>query len=835
MAKNKAARITSKGNYLYKNSMIGVLPDIAIKNVDMDNYIYIPNINNLKSLTDQMTPYYNSNNELLYYYKQYNDSEDIKIDFGDNDITLFYFESEVDGKKVGSKEVPEDNMVTPFGNENSYYGKPINQDMYGLAYPGISHLNKSGNRRVEFTYYDNTNPIFGSRDDLAIHKVYELPDFVKIHFNMDKIHSIPIHYSPENDAVAVPINFPTFTGQYGTNEMPGTNSSFPVGVNIYNNDVGFISGTNVYYMANELYKTQYQAGVATINDYGYNYYQNSYNPNCVLCIGNSDIVYAISVDKGLSYRNGVAGYETMLYGFMTDDNDNKYLFVYVNYINTAVPTETSDYINQFFIYPVSKLKGFECEYRSGSLNNTEQQYIAVLSPNSSPLELQTRFDIVSMVNGLLGNLIDSDKVPKPPNFDDGGPGISGGGDPYGDYDNVDGVVGGDSDTTKDLNSVDSTPNTSFDQFMQNTGYFGSYVLDYDDLKRYTKTLGELYAHSNSILLGEACQLKADRITSSVTGLHILPIDIPLTDYANATFSMGNTGIMGDGTWNQYINGNNWANANYLKRLTRQFIVELGEIRHNYDNFLDFAPYSTASLFIPYVGKVEIPINLIQSTDTDHRPLKLDFRVDYTTGDFIVILFANINGVDVNISHWNGNCAKPIKVAVNDDSEAIRAGANRIISMISMSASGGTSRIASQSASQSMSHTNPINDMDYADNSRSAHESGGTTRSASSSAGMTFRQPSMPTSVTSNQHMIGNGSSVGDLGYLGVQKIVLVVERPVWWKPYEYGKFMGYPTKKIAKLSTLSGFAKVTDIHVRSFATSAEKEELTTILSEGVVF
>lgn len=415
-------------------------------------------------------------------------------------------------------------------------------------------------------------------------------------------------------------------------------------------------------------------------------------------------------------------------------------------------------------------------------------------------------------------------------YDDGAPDISGPGDPYQDIDNVDDIVGGqDINLDKDINVTDDTyaPNTSYDRFAMATGMFGSYVLEVPDLQAYTKTLTELYAHSVDILSGEACATMANRIRESTTSLIMLPLEIPTEDYSSTVFALGNTGIMGPGTWNQYIWGQNWATANYLNKFTKTYTINLGTINHNYDNFLDFAPYTTASLFIPYIGKVELPINLIQSTTNDQRPLTLQIRVNYTNGDLIAMLFCEIEGRKVALSHWNGNCSRPIKIAINDDSEAIRAGTNRIVSMFTMSAGLGSTQSLSGGTSTSESLIGGDNVSYNATNSAS--------QSQTSSKSFSVKPPAIPSSVSTSQHMIGSGSVSGDLGYLGAQKIILTVERPIWWRPYDYGDLVGYPTKKIAKLGSIKGFAKITEAHIRCSATNDEKEEIASLLSEGAIF
>lgn len=438
-------------------------------------------------------------------------------------------------------------------------------------------------------------------------------------------------------------------------------------------------------------------------------------------------------------------------------------------------------------------------------------------------------DQFGSINEFFLDMLSPEKIIKA-EYDDGGPDIGEGNDPYGDLSNAGSSVGGkDVNTEKDLHSVNTAPNTDYDRFAISSGLFGAYVLEPEDLQRYTKTLSNLYNHSSDILAGEACQAMADRLENNVTSLIMLPLEVSPSDYTDTIFSLGNTGVMGDGTWTQYVVGNNWARANYLTKFTKIIPVPIGTINHNYDNFLDFAPYSTASLFIPYIGKVELPINLIQSTTDDQRPLRLEFRVNYTSGDFVVILFCTIHGEEIPIGSWNGNCAREVKVSVDDDSGAIRAGANRLASMVTSSMINTARQVPmSSGGNNNLSTWQSVDPDRYGSPGKGAVEHNSMGVSSVSA-------PSVPTSVTTSQHMMGNGSVTGELGFLGSQMITLTVERPVWWKPYDYGNLMGYPTKKIAKLSSLKGFAKISSIHVRCSSTASEKEEIASLLSEGVIF
>ena len=224
------------------------------------------------------------------------------------------------------------------------------------------------------------------------------------------------------------------------------------------------------------------------------------------------------------------------------------------------------------------------------------------------------------------------------------------------------------------------------------------------------------------------------------------------------------------------------------------------------------------MYIPYIGTQVLPINIIQSTKDKIVDLKLSFRLNCTNGDLICILM--VDGVPM--THWNGNCARNIKVSVNDDSQAIREGVNGILSMVSMN----LGKTGMYSTSMSAGQVNDGNANIIDSHTRSSTSSG-----SYSISGV----PSVPSAITSSQHLIGSACSTGELGWIDSQNIYLTVERPQWWRPNDYGDLIGYPTKKIARLGSIKGFAKVIQCHVRCSGTTSEKEELMGKLAEGVIF
>lgn len=754
---------------LYKNNTLGqVISDPDYNRITCS--LYIPNISSIDlSVFDEVRyPYINGVQQLdkPFYIWQGREHTD-KIAFPLLKGLTWIIPDDMNGMLGVSNVHPSDN--------SGYFTSPIEGDLYGNTYPhtgsgtsssryqyvwGLDGVGGAHSMKGKYLYGKvfNTDllPFQGLQSDIStVSDGYVVaPGSVKTFLNMSNYLFMGFNSN----------NYPAYVTQLGSSyRWNGTNYTSTLG-----------GRYDVVKITNKDFITE-QVKIPSMRNINGKYYANDF------------------------YQ--------MIYAFLIDDNEQLWIMSVADASNT-------DYDNWYnTTVTLTKASNVYKSY-TGTDFFAETANVQFVDEGQFGFVNDYFLDLLSVKSAAGGG------------YNDGGPDAVGPGDPYGDLDNVNGIVGGqDINTDKDIGNIDTTPNTDYDRFAVENGFFGSYVLEANDLVKYTRTLKYLYKHSSDILFGEICQAQADRLESNVTSLIMLPLEIPDSDYTSTLFALGNVGVMGTnggalgehGYWIEYKAGNNYTNANYLTKFTKIHNVPLGLIKHNYDNFLDFAPYSTASLYIPYIGKVELPINLIQSTDDDPRPLTLQFRINYTTGDFVAILNCNINGNDVPISHWNGNCARPVKVAVNDDSAAIRAAAGRIASMFA-----GSAGIVN---TQSLNPVKQKINEPYRKYNKSSAEP----------SSFSVSTPTPPTSVTTSQHMLGNGSLDGELGYLGIQQIMLTVERPVWWKPFDYGGLIGYPTKKIAKLSSLEGFAVISDIHIRCSATGAEKEEITRLLAEGVDF
>lgn len=464
------------------------------------------------------------------------------------------------------------------------------------------------------------------------------------------------------------------------------------------------------------------------------------------------------------------------------------------------------------------------------------------------------------MNDTFLELLNIEETPTPPpsDYDDEDiePGVGDGEDPYEDIDNSDAPssVGGDHDLENHITDVDDTPNTSYESFIASTNFFGSYKLSLQNLQNYAETLKVLYEHSTDIAIGGAYSAYANRITEGTTSLIMLPFSNWKTqadsqgpaDYTNGEFAIGGAGIKANGvSFTNYVLGGDGAfdNADLMNTYTKRWTVQLDPIIRKYDNFLDYAPYSKASIFIPYVGQYELPINLIQSAKNDDHKigLRVKFGLNVSNGDVIAIFEAEIKNDTNNWTYtplgtWTGNCARAIRLAVSDDSQAIREGVRALTSMVSFAASGGASQGLMTQTSSGHQNTRIGDDFTREASSYGGSDTGTVGTSHGSSIGFSGNASSaMPNSIAPGQHLIGGATTAGELGWLGVQNIVVKVERPIWWMPGKYSNLFGYPTKRYATLRNLTGFATVSRIHLRCSATGPEKEEIERLLSEGVIF
>ena len=89
------------------------------------------------------------------------------------------------------------------------------------------------------------------------------------------------------------------------------------------------------------------------------------------------------------------------------------------------------------------------------------------------------------------------------------------------------------------------------------------------------------------------------------------------------------------------------------------IIDLGSInlRNYFDSFLDYEPYSTATLYIPYCGSIQLSLN-----DTIGKTISVKLIVDYNSGICTAVVFSD----GIPIVYKNGVIGQQISVTGTDN-------------------------------------------------------------------------------------------------------------------------------------------------------------------------
>ena len=208
----------------------------------------------------------------------------------------------------------------------------------------------------------------------------------------------------------------------------------------------------------------------------------------------------------------------------------------------------------------------------------------------------------------------------------------------------------------------------------------------------------------------------------------------------------------------------------------------------FGNFLDYEPFTTASLYIPYVGIVPI-----STANFMGQTISCKMIVDITTGSCTAIVFAN----DIPMIYKNGNIGVEIPMTGTNSAEY----ASRIAGGLT---SGGTDialGAASKNVGQVVSGVGQIADS----------------------------------ALSVNNTMYNTaGSSSPACGLWQPQNCYFIIQRPVPIIPDSYGHNVGYACNYQANLSSLSGFTCCYNTDVNTlYATEEEKAEIVRLLGQGV--
>lgn len=230
-------------------------------------------------------------------------------------------------------------------------------------------------------------------------------------------------------------------------------------------------------------------------------------------------------------------------------------------------------------------------------------------------------------------------------------------------------------------------------------------------------------------------------------------------------------------------------VNALKISSYNAVLELGSctFHRKFGNFLDYEPFTTASLYVPYVGIVPI-----STADFMGQTIFCKMVVDITTGSCTAIVFAN----DIPIIYKNGNIGVEIPMTGTNSAEY----ASRIAGGLTSGAKDIALGAASKSVGQVVSGVGTIADS----------------------------------ALSVNNTMYNTaGSSSPACGLWQPQNCYFIIQRPVPIVPENYGHTVGYACNYQAKISDCSGYTQTYNVDVSSInAPESEKNAIAGILNSG---
>ena len=385
--------------------------------------------------------------------------------------------------------------------------------------------------------------------------------------------------------------------------------------------------------------------------------------------------------------------------------------------------------------------------------------------NSATCSINNSSNTYSPVTATLGGRFWSGLTPDEPDDPD---------DPYPDVPDSDDDFPDTPDGIPDPDPIPLPPDPPID--VQNVGFIRLFAPTESQLTDLAS-----YMWSSAFSLDSFKKLFADPM-DCILGLNIVPVNVPRGTATNVTVGNISTGIQ------MYPAASQWITVNCGT-------VDLGQI---YDTYLDYAPYTKWSLFLPYIGMVQL-----NTDDVAHKALQVVYKVDILSCACI----AFIKSGDKVLYHFAGSCGYSVPItSVNFASlyqSIVDVGVSAAMLAVTAGAAApaeGASAAAAKSAERAVA-------------AQAAN------LAASSASAVTGSKP-----LVKRSGAVGAGSGIMD-----IQTPYLIVEVPRLCKPARQAHFVGYPsfiTVQISGIGSGDGtyYAQFESIILTGL--SATSEELT---------
>jgi len=241
-------------------------------------------------------------------------------------------------------------------------------------------------------------------------------------------------------------------------------------------------------------------------------------------------------------------------------------------------------------------------------------------------------------------------------------------------------------------------------------------------------------------------------------------------------------------------------AHAYSRIDNQYVaLDCGDlyIEPFSKNFLDFAPFTRITIYLPYIGFRELDVNEVMG-----KTINVEYRCDCLSGDCIAFISTSNVGemgpqVGKVLATYNGNCACQVPFASQSFNSLISASVNMLTNVASSVVKG---------------------DLP-----------------AMSGSGIVGALEALGGDVQKS------GSIGSSNGYMGVQKPYLIKHIPKDNIPSAFRALKGYPSNISGALGSFSGYAEIDNIDLTNIstglggivATAAELEEIQSLLRGGI--
>lgn len=219
-------------------------------------------------------------------------------------------------------------------------------------------------------------------------------------------------------------------------------------------------------------------------------------------------------------------------------------------------------------------------------------------------------------------------------------------------------------------------------------------------------------------------------------------------------------------------------------ITNQYTtIECGEVSvpELYGDATDYAPYTSVSLYLPFIGVVDLNPNEVIG-----GKVKVTYYVDVLTACCLANVTVKKGNCNAVLYTYEGNCGVEMPLTSADRSRQF----------------GTAAAIALGAVTQ-----NPM------------MIAGGAISAAGGGARVQIER---------------SGGFSGNAGSMGIKKPYIIVTRTNPYTADNYNSLYGYPSNKRVTLGSLSGFTRVKDVNVNTVsATDEEKEMLDSLLKEGI--